>query len=184
MPFLIFLFAYGLGFSLSLSVYNPTKAFCGGTWRKHTQSDKFFFFFLNLSVVRNFQGFKVWQTDCLNIITMSVKRTHAKNRACVIYFQLDGQRSQMLVFFLVQCLHYVVSFKVGTQVASRQVAATRCGDKSLCVHCRSFVKMFVSTTELCRRNKSHKIKSYWICATCCGDKILLLRHTICTSIHQ
>ena len=80
-PLLLFKFSFlpmALAFSLSLSVYNPTKAFCGGTWRKHTQGDNFFFFFLNLSVVRNFSRFKVWQTDRLNIITMTVQRTHAK----------------------------------------------------------------------------------------------------------
>ena len=43
-----------LAFSLSLSLSNPREAFCGGTWRKHTQGEKFFIFFLNLSVVRNF----------------------------------------------------------------------------------------------------------------------------------
>ena len=37
------------------------------------------------------------------------------------------------------------------------------------------MKIFVSTIEFCRRNKSHKIKSDYICATFCGDKILLLR---------
>ena len=61
-PLLLFKFSFlpvALAFSLSLSVYNPTKAFCGGTWRKHTQGDIFFFFFLNLSVVRNFSRFKV-----------------------------------------------------------------------------------------------------------------------------
>ena len=40
---------------------------------------------------------------------------------------------------------------------------------------RIFVKIFVSATEFCRRNKTRKIKSDWICATCCGDKILLQR---------
>ena len=40
---------------------------------------------------------------------------------------------------------------------------------------RIFVEIFVSATEFCRRNKTRKIKSDWICATCCGDKILLQR---------
>ena len=62
----------------------------------------------------------------------------------------------------------------------RQVAATRCGDKSqlqvaLCVRENFFVKVSVSETEFCRHNKSHKIKSDWISATRCGDKTLLLR---------
>ena len=39
----------------------------------------------------------------------------------------------------------------------------------------NFLKIFDSATEFCRRNKSQKIKSDWICATCCGDKILLQR---------
>ena len=62
----------------------------------------------------------------------------------------------------------------------RQVAATRCGDKSqLQVTCVCgkifFVKVSVSETEFCRHNKSHKIKSDWICTTPCGNKTLLLR---------
>ena len=62
----------------------------------------------------------------------------------------------------------------------RQVAATRCGDKSqlqvtLCVRENFFVKVSVSETEFCRHNKSHKIKSDWICTTPCGNKTLLLR---------
>ena len=63
---------------------------------------------------------------------------------------------------------------------SRQVAATRCGDKTqlqvaLCVRENFFVKVSVSETEFCRHNKSHKIKSDWISGTRCGDKTLLLR---------
>ena len=62
----------------------------------------------------------------------------------------------------------------------RQVAATRCGDKSqlqvtLCVRENFFVKVSVSETEFCRHNKSPKIKSNWICTTPCGDKTLWLR---------
>ena len=62
----------------------------------------------------------------------------------------------------------------------RQVAATRCGDKSqlqvaLCVRENFFVKVSVSETEFCRHKKSHKIKSDWISATRRGDKTLLLR---------
>ena len=56
----------------------------------------------------------------------------------------------------------------------QQGEATRRSDKSLCVYWRIFVKnIFVSATEFCCCNKSQKIKSNWICATCCGDKILL-----------
>ena len=61
----------------------------------------------------------------------------------------------------------------------RRVAATRWGDTSqrqiaLCQYWRIFAKnIFVSATEFCCCNKSQKIKSDWICATCCGDKILL-----------
>ena len=56
----------------------------------------------------------------------------------------------------------------------QQGEATRRSDKSLCVYWRIFVKnIFVSATEFCCCNKSQKIKSDWICATCCGDKILL-----------
>ena len=60
----------------------------------------------------------------------------------------------------------------------RLVAATRWetrrSDKSLRVYWRILWK-FVSTTEFFHCNKSQKIKSDWICATCCGDKILLKR---------
>ena len=51
--------------------------------------------------------------------------------------------------------------------------ATSCSDKSLRVYWKIFVKIFVSETEFCRCNKSQKIMSDWICATCCGNKILL-----------
>ena len=51
--------------------------------------------------------------------------------------------------------------------------ATSCSDKSLRVYWRIFVKIFVSETEFCRYSKSQKIMSDWICATCCGNKILL-----------
>ena len=61
---------------------------------------------------------------------------------------------------------------------NRQVAATHCFDTSqrqisLFV-LRIFAKIFVSSTEFCHRNKSHKIKSDWICVICCS-KILLPR---------
>ena len=36
----------------------------------------------------------------------------------------------------------------------QHVAATHYSDKSLCVHWRIFVNIFVSATEFCRRNKS------------------------------
>ena len=52
----------------------------------------------------------------------------------------------------------------------QHVAATRRSDKSLRVCWRIFVKIFLSATEFCRCNKSQKIKSDCICATCCGDK--------------
>ena len=38
----------------------------------------------------------------------------------------------------------------------KHVAATHRSDKSLRVYCRNFVKIFVSATEFCRRDKSHK----------------------------
>ena len=54
------------------------------------------------------------------------------------------------------------------------VAATRWGDTlqrqiASCV-LENFCEISVSATEFGRCNKSQKIKSYWICATCCGDK--------------
>ena len=39
----------------------------------------------------------------------------------------------------------------------------------------NFVKIFVSPTEFCRCNKSHKFWLIWFFATCCCDKILLQR---------
>ena len=56
----------------------------------------------------------------------------------------------------------------------QQGEATRRSEKSLCVCWRIFVKnIFVSATEFCRFKESQKVKSDWIFATCCGDKILL-----------
>ena len=52
----------------------------------------------------------------------------------------------------------------------RHVAAT---NRFVCTG--EFLWKFVSTTEFYYCNKSQKIKSDWICATCCGDKILLQR---------
>ena len=53
------------------------------------------------------------------------------------------------------------------------VEATHHIDKSLCVYWRIIVKIFVSVTEFCRISMSEKIKSYRICLTCYGNKILL-----------
>ena len=63
----------------------------------------------------------------------------------------------------------------------RLVAATCCGDTSQrqiasCVNCGNFVKIFVSATKFCRRNKSHKFCLILFFATCCCNKILLQRH--------
>ena len=61
---------------------------------------------------------------------------------------------------------------------NRQVAATHCFDTSQWQFSlfvlEIFVKIFVSSTEFCHSNKSHKIESDWICAIC-SSKILLLR---------
>ena len=61
-----------------------------------------------------------------------------------------------------------------TDKLEQHTASTRCRDNFLCLYWRIFVKIFVSSTEFCHRNKSHKIESGWICATCCS-KILLPR---------
>ena len=45
----------------------------------------------------------------------------------------------------------------------------------LCVQWRIFVKIFVSATEFCHRNKSNKFSLIWFCETSCRDKILLWR---------
>ena len=47
--------------------------------------------------------------------------------------------------------------------------------QSLHVYWRNFVKIFVSATEFCHRNKSHKFCLIWFFATCCCDKMLLQR---------
>ena len=52
---------------------------------------------------------------------------------------------------------------------------TRRSDKSLRVYRWIHMQIFVSATEFCRRNKSHKFSLIWFCATCCCDKILLRR---------
>ena len=67
--------------------------------------------------------------------------------------------------------------KVGTpgDKLKQHVAMTRLSDKSLRVYWIIFVKIYVSATEFCRSNMLQKIKSDRICATCCGDKILLQR---------
>ena len=46
--------------------------------------------------------------------------------------------------------------------------ATSC--KWLCMYWGIFVKIFVSITEFCRCNKSHKLCLIWFFATCCRDK--------------
>ena len=43
------------------------------------------------------------------------------------------------------------------------------------VYWRIFVKIYVSATELCRRNKSQKFCLIWFSATCCCHKLLLPR---------
>ena len=53
---------------------------------------------------------------------------------------------------------------------------------ALLVYWRIFVKVFVSTTEFCRCKMLQKIKSDRICATCCGDKILLQCQRFVTKI--
>ena len=59
------------------------------------------------------------------------------------------------------------------------VAAKSCttlrSDKPLRVYRWIHMQIFVSATEFCRRNKSHKFSLIWFRATCCGDKILLRR---------
>ena len=57
--------------------------------------------------------------------------------------------------------------------------ATHSSDKSLRLCGRIFVKIFVSSAEFCRRNKSHKVRLIWLLATCCCNKILLRRRRIC-----
>ena len=52
---------------------------------------------------------------------------------------------------------------------------TRRSNKSLRVNGEIFKESFVSATKFCRRNKSHKFCLIWFSATCCSDKILLLR---------
>ena len=57
----------------------------------------------------------------------------------------------------------------------RWVNLIDCSHKSLRVHRRNFVKIFVSERECCRREKSHKFCLIWFFATCCCDKILSQR---------
>ena len=61
------------------------------------------------------------------------------------------------------------------RTAPRLVAASRGSDKSLRVYWRVFVKIFVSATGFCSRNKAHKFCLIWFSVTCCGDKIMLQR---------
>ena len=58
-----------------------------------------------------------------------------------------------------------------SNTALRRHVAAR--NRSVCAE--EFLWKSLSPLQFCRRNKSHKIKSDWICATCCGDKIPLLR---------
>ena len=62
-----------------------------------------------------------------------------------------------------------------TSCERRLVAASRGSDKSLRVYGRVFVKIFVSATGFCSRNKAHKFCLIWFSVTCCGDKIMLQR---------
>ena len=39
----------------------------------------------------------------------------------------------------------------------------------------NFCEIFVSSTEFCHRNYSHKLKLIWFCMTCCSDKVMLQR---------
>ena len=55
----------------------------------------------------------------------------------------------------------------------KHVVVTLCSDRSLCVYRRIFMKIFVSSTEFCPRNKSYKFKLIWFFATCCSNKIQL-----------
>lgn len=43
------------------------------------------------------------------------------------------------------------------------------------IYWRVFVKIFVSATGFCNRNKAHKFCLIWFSVTCCGDKIMLQR---------
>ena len=67
---------------------------------------------------------------------------------------------------------------LGLQCQSLNSGRYTLGDRlqqlvALLVYWRIFVKVFVSTTEFCRRKMLQKIKSDRIYATCCSDKILL-----------
>ena len=68
------------------------------------------------------------------------------------------------------CQGNVIVIELGSWLVSQIVH-----DVSLCVYWRIFMKIFVSATECCRRNKSHKFCLIWFFATCCCDKILLRR---------
>ena len=57
--------------------------------------------------------------------------------------------------------------------------ATQTSDTWLRVYWKIFVKIFVSATEFCRRNKSHKFRLIWLFAACCCNKILLRRQRFC-----
>ena len=70
----------------------------------------------------------------------------------------------------------------GNKINGRQITqcratscSTRCGDISLRVYWRIFVKIFVSATEFCRCSKSQKFCLIWFFATCCCDLIPLRR---------
>ena len=82
---------------------------------------------------------------------------------------------------------YTLGHKLQQQVAARDNSvctgpATSCSS-TLRRHIASsvlgkFVKIFVSATEFCRRDKSHKFCPIWFFATCCCDKILLQRERL------
>ena len=82
---------------------------------------------------------------------------------------------------------YTLGHKLQQQVVARDHSvctgpATSCSN-TLRRHIASsvlekFVKIFVSATEFCRRDKSHKFCPIWFFATCCCDKILLQRERL------
>ena len=82
-----------------------------------------------------------------------------------------GQSKMFKLSFVQKAIFIISSPAPLRSVHTRQhIAATNCF-----VYWRNFVKTFVSATEFCCSNMLQKIKSGTICASCCGDKILLQR---------
>ena len=78
---------------------------------------------------------------------------------------------------------------LGLQCQSLNSGRYTLGDRlqqlvALLVYWRIFVKVFVSTTEFCRRKMLQKIKSDRIYATCCSNKILLHCQRFFTKVLQ